>query len=78
MVVVAEAVEENPAMRFHLTCENPNNPAPMNRLMETSVANGAQEGNRTPDLRITSALLYRLSYPGNGWKSYRRVGGPTI
>ena len=26
--------------------------------------NGAQEGNRTPDLRITSALLYRLSYLG--------------
>ena len=25
---------------------------------------GAQEGNRTPDLRITSALLYRLSYLG--------------
>ena len=27
---------------------------------------GAQEENRTPDLRITSALLYRLSYPGDG------------
>ena len=27
-------------------------------------ATGAQEGNRTPDLRITSALLYRLSYLG--------------
>jgi hypothetical protein len=25
---------------------------------------GAGAGNRTPDLRITSALLYRLSYPG--------------
>jgi hypothetical protein len=25
---------------------------------------GAQEENRTPDLRITSALLYRLSYLG--------------
>ena len=25
---------------------------------------GAWEENRTPDLRITSALLYRLSYPG--------------
>ena len=29
-----------------------------------SPATGAQEGNRTPDLRITSALLYRLSYLG--------------
>ena len=56
--------EENSAMRFHLTCENSNNPVPMNRLMKTSVATGAQEGNRTPDLRITSALLYRLSYLG--------------
>ena len=36
-------------------------------------ADGAQEGNRTPDLRITSALLYRLSYPGNGSKPYRMV-----
>ena len=26
---------------------------------------GAWEGIRTPDLRITSALLYRLSYPGD-------------
>jgi hypothetical protein len=25
---------------------------------------GAWEEIRTPDLRITSALLYRLSYPG--------------
>ena len=25
---------------------------------------GAREGSRTPDLRITSALLYQLSYPG--------------
>jgi hypothetical protein len=25
---------------------------------------GAREGNRTLDLRITSALLCRLSYPG--------------
>ena len=34
---------------------------------------GAREENRTPDLRITSALLYRLSYPGNGCKSYRQL-----
>ncbi len=27
-------------------------------------AAGAQGGNRTHDLRITSALLYRLSYLG--------------
>ena len=27
-------------------------------------SNRAREENRTPDLRITSALLYRLSYPG--------------
>jgi hypothetical protein len=26
--------------------------------------NGAWEEIRTPDLRITNALLYRLSYPG--------------
>jgi hypothetical protein len=28
---------------------------------------GAWEGTRTPDLRITNALLYQLSYPGNPW-----------
>ena len=27
---------------------------------------GAGEGNRTPDPRITNALLYQLSYPGAG------------
>ena len=32
--------------------------------MQTLAGYGAQEGNRTPDLRITSALLYRLSYLG--------------
>ena len=33
----------------------------MNRLMETSAATGAQEGNRTPDLRITSAFASESS-----------------
>jgi hypothetical protein len=49
-MVVEEAAAENPVTRFLLTCENSNNPASMNRLMETSDANGAQEGNRTPDV----------------------------
>ena len=31
----------------------------------TPATTGAWEGIRTPDLRITNALLYRLSYPGN-------------
>ena len=39
---------------------------------------GAREGNRTPDLRITSALLCRLSYPGNGWSDYRPVAGTDM
>jgi hypothetical protein len=50
MVVAAEAVEENQVTRFLLTCENSNNPESMNRLLGTSDANGAQEGNRTPDV----------------------------
>jgi hypothetical protein len=29
------------------------------------VATGADERSRTPDLRITNALLYQLSYIGN-------------
>ncbi len=28
--------------------------------------NGAAEGIRTPDPRITNAMLYQLSYRGNG------------
>ena len=42
----------------------------MNRLMETPIAIGAQDENRTHDLRITSALLYRLSYLGEGAQFY--------
>ena len=41
-----------------------------NTVSDTGMC-GAREGNRTPDLRITSALLCRLSYPGNGWSDYR-------
>jgi hypothetical protein len=37
----------------------------------TSDALGAGEGIRTPDLLITSELLYRLSYPGEGRESIR-------
>ena len=33
-------------------------------LSVETVATGAQDENRTHDLRITSALLYRLSYLG--------------
>ena len=36
-------------------------------IHQTLTAIGAQEGNRTPDLRITSALLYRLSYLGRSF-----------
>ena len=36
------------------------------RLRPPDGRRGAWEENRTPDLRITSALLYRLSYPGIG------------
>ena len=32
--------------------------------LKTPETTGAQGGNRTRDLRITSALLYRLSYLG--------------
>lgn len=38
---------------------------------------GARGGNRTRDLRITSALLYRLSYPGDGRRCYREVVPPA-
>src|SRR5579863_1488985 len=36
----------------------------------------AWEGTRTPDLRITSALLYRLSYPGDRRQASGTVGSP--
>src|SRR5699024_10004278 len=34
---------------------------------------GAREENRTPDLFITSELLYRLSYPGAGMSNVSAV-----
>ena len=37
----------------------------------------AQGGNRTRDLRITSALLYRLSYLGAGSMLAVKVWAPT-
>ncbi|MEY3004544.1 MAG: hypothetical protein RLZZ491_1720, partial [Pseudomonadota bacterium] len=35
---------------------------------------GADEGTRTPDPRITNALLYQLSYIGTGALITRRAG----
>ena len=35
---------------------------------------GAGDRNRTDDLRITNALLYQLSYTGNG-VNYKRLSG---
>ena len=32
--------------------------------MKSEGKNGADRGNRTPDPRITNALLYQLSYVG--------------
>jgi len=53
---VAAEQEGSQELRFCPTCENPINPVPMVRLMKTFVATGAQDENRTHDLRITSAL----------------------
>jgi hypothetical protein len=36
-----------------------------------STSSGAEEGIRTPDPRITNALLYQLSYFGDGMGKYR-------
>ena len=38
---------------------------------------GADEGNRTSDLRVTSALLYQLSYIGNTGADYMRTARDT-
>ena len=46
--------------------------------MKTSIATGAQDENRTHDLRITSALLYRLSYLGKAsYSTDETVNGTT-
>jgi hypothetical protein len=39
---------------------------------------GAWGGNRTHDLRITNALLYRLSYPGASSNSTSWVGALNL
>ncbi len=46
-------------------CSMVRSPA-ITETQKTLAANGAQDENRTHDLRITSALLYRLSYLGKG------------
>ena len=44
-------------------------PATLGDVQKRSV--GAGEGNRTPDPRITNALLYQLSYSGARGAEYR-------
>jgi hypothetical protein len=39
---------------------------------------GAREGNRTLDLRITSALLCRLSYPGGVLRLLAEADGGRV
>ncbi len=43
----------------------------MSRIRCCNTPRGAWEEIRTPDLRITNALLYRLSYPGATKKTTR-------
>ncbi len=55
----------SPAARVSTaTATGKNVPAILCARWTTRPANGAWEEIRTPDLRITNALLYRLSYPG--------------
>ena len=42
-------------------------------VISTGQFNGAGEESRTPDLRITNALLYQLSYTGNQAKPTTRL-----
>ena len=46
--------------------------------MRLNYGNGAGEGNRTPDLRVTNALLYRLSYTGTRAQSYTQTARQAI
>ncbi len=65
-------------MRCRPSWANSNNPVPTVRFMKTSIATGAQDENRTHDLRITSALLYRLSYLGKAsYSTDETVNGTT-
>ena len=40
-----------------------------NGLTNQAMEDGAGKRSRTPDLRITNALLYQLSYAGTRWQS---------
>jgi hypothetical protein len=53
----AAGLVEEPAVGF-----TERDPGPVSRAGQAQ--SGAREENRTPDLRITSALLCRLSYSG--------------
>jgi hypothetical protein len=41
-------------------------------------ASGAGSENRTRDIRITSAVLYQLSYPGRSFTIKTRLALPAI
>lgn len=38
----------------------------MKKVVKRRLDDGAVEGNRTSDLRVTNAMLYQLSYNGTG------------
>ena len=52
-----------------------NDPAARRSRLSHLGLNGAQDENRTHDLRITSALLYRLSYLGKDFTLSSRGEG---
>ena len=48
------------------------------RQMRLNYGNGAGDGTRTPPLRVTNALLYRLSYTGTRAQSYTQTARQAI
>jgi hypothetical protein len=57
-------------LQFHILAEAPGPASGNSRQQKTALIqrgfleNGAEKRSRTPDLRITNALLYQLSYFG--------------
>ncbi len=50
---------------IHFNLKLLDKPATKKPPERTAIINGAEEETRTPDPRITNALLYQLSYFGN-------------
>jgi hypothetical protein len=59
-----DALDEQTSQQQNATPAQQGGRSQIVKMRQVIQNNGAGEGNRTPDLRFTKPLLYRLSYAG--------------